>query len=105
MESISHLPLPHTALLHTHALSLIPQKHTCPVHPPPPPYPLSLHPTEWSDVANSHLSGLGIKWEDYKHKLYVVPPGDMCSWGGMGYVGCTKDCRAWISGDLWQVRA
>jgi hypothetical protein len=54
-------------------------------------------------VAHEYLRGLGIKWEDFKHKMYVVPPGDMCSWGGMGYVGCTKDCRVWLSGDLWQV--
>lgn len=54
-------------------------------------------------MANDYLRGVGIKWEDFKHKLYVVPPGDLCSWGGMGYVGCTRDCRVWISGDLWQV--
>jgi hypothetical protein len=59
--------------------------------------------TEWSDVAHEYLRGLGINADDFKHKLYVVPPGDMCSWGGMGYVGCTKDCRVWVSGDLWQV--
>jgi hypothetical protein len=55
-------------------------------------------------VAHEYLRGLGIKWEEFKHKLYVVPPGELCSWGGMGYVGCTKDCRVWVSGDLWQVR-
>lgn len=60
---------------------------------------------EWSDTAHAYLGTIGIKWQDYKHKLYVVPPGDLCSWGGMGYVGCTQDCRVWISGDLWQVRA
>lgn len=54
-------------------------------------------------MANEFVRGLGIKLEDFKHKLYVVSPGDLCSWGGMGYVGCTKDCRAWVSGDLWQV--
>lgn len=59
---------------------------------------------EWSDVANEFVRGLGVKLEEFKHKLYVVPPGDLCSWGGMGYVGCTKDCRVWVSGDLWQVR-
>lgn len=58
---------------------------------------------EWSDVAHEYIRGLGINADDFKHKLYVVPPGDMCSWGGMGYVGCTRDCRVWVSGDLWQV--
>lgn len=58
---------------------------------------------EWSDVAHEYIRGLGINADDFKHKLYVVPPGDVCSWGGMGYVGCTKDCRVWVSGDLWQV--
>jgi hypothetical protein len=59
---------------------------------------------EWSDVANDYVKHvLGINWEDFKYKVYVVPPGDLCSWGGMGWVGCKSDCRAWISGDLWQV--
>ncbi|WIA38079.1 hypothetical protein OEZ86_001448 [Tetradesmus obliquus] len=58
--------------------------------------------TEWSDVANDYVKHvLGINWEDFKYKVYVVPPGELCSWGGMGWVGCKSDCRAWISGDLW----
>jgi hypothetical protein len=56
-------------------------------------------------VANDYVKHvLGIDWESFKYKVYVVPPGDLCSWGGMGWVGCKSDCRAWISGDLWMVR-
>ncbi|KAF8055403.1 Abcb6 [Scenedesmus sp. PABB004] len=59
--------------------------------------------TEWSDVANEYVrTVLGIEWSEYKYKVYVVPPGDLCAWGGMGWVGCRDDCRAWVSGDLWQ---
>lgn len=54
-------------------------------------------------MANQYVHDQGIAWDTFKHKIYVVPPGDLCGWGGMGYVGCTQDCRAWISGDLWQV--
>ncbi|KAF6265132.1 Gametolysin peptidase M11-domain-containing protein [Scenedesmus sp. NREL 46B-D3] len=57
---------------------------------------------KWSDVANDYVKHvLGINWEEFKYKIYVVPPGDLCSWGGLGWVGCKSDCRAWISGDLW----
>lgn len=63
-----------------------------------------LLPAEWSDVANDYVQHvLGYKWQDFKYKIYVVPPGDLCSWGGMGWVGCLSDCRAWVSGDLWKV--
>ncbi|KAF8054728.1 Abcb6 [Scenedesmus sp. PABB004] len=40
--------------------------------------------TEWSDVANEYVrTVLGIEWSEYKYKVYVVPPGDLCAWGGM----------------------
>lgn len=71
---------------------------------PPPPAAAGAH-AEWSDVANDYVQRvLGIDWSAYKYKVYVVPAGDLCSWGGMGWVGCQRDCRAWISGDLWMVR-
>jgi hypothetical protein len=61
---------------------------------------------EWSDVANDYVQHvLGYNWHEFQYKIYVVPPGDLCSWGGMGWVGCKDDCRAWISGDLWMVSA
>jgi len=44
---------------------------------------------------------LGVRLEDYKHKVYVTPSGGLCKWGGMGYVGCQGDCRVWVSGDVW----
>lgn len=85
-------------------VSLVHANRECRLDAPPSSQMVCCRPAEWSDVANDYLRGIGIKPEDFKHKLYVVPPGDLCSWGGMGYVGCTKDCRVWISGDLWQVR-
>ncbi len=44
-----------------------------------------------------------INLDDYPTKIYVVPKGPTCAWGGMGYVGCQGDCRVWIQGDLWMV--
>lgn len=45
-----------------------------------------------------------IRLKDWPHKIYLVPKGDTCGWGGMGFVGCDADCRVWINGDLWNVR-
>lgn len=56
-------------------------------------------------MANQYVQNtLKIKLSDYKYKIYIMPKGNLCSWGGMGYVGCVDDCRAWISGDLVNVR-
>lgn len=73
----------------------------CRDNAPPPHSPLL---PEWSDVANDWVSkNTDINLDDYPHKVYVVVKGDTCEWGGMGYVGCSDDCRAWINGDLWDV--
>jgi hypothetical protein len=40
----------------------------------------------------------------YPTKIYIVPRGPTCRWGGMGYVGCRDDCRVWVQGDLFAVR-
>lgn len=59
---------------------------------------------EWSDVAVDYLRhNLGLELSLYTHKIFIVPKGYTCNWGGMGYVGCGDDCRAWISGDIWDV--
>jgi hypothetical protein len=44
---------------------------------------------------------LRVDLDAYPHKIYITPSGGVCKWGGMGYVGCRGDCRAWISGDVW----
>jgi hypothetical protein len=59
---------------------------------------------EWSDVANDWVrKHTDINLDDWPFRVYVVPGGEVCGWGGMGYVGCYDDCRAWIHGDLWDV--
>jgi hypothetical protein len=63
-------------------------------------------PAEWSDVANDWVrKNTKVNLEDYPFKIYIAPKGDVCKWGGMGYVGCFDDCRSWINGDLWYVSA
>ncbi len=58
----------------------------------------------WGDYALDYAqSVLGIPVQQYTHRMMIVPKGNVCSWGGMGYVGCKKDCRVWISGDLWDM--
>ncbi|GBF95823.1 hypothetical protein Rsub_08259 [Raphidocelis subcapitata] len=57
---------------------------------------------EWSDVANDWVrKHTDINLDNWPFRVYVVPKGEVCGWGGMGYVGCYDDCRAWINGDLW----
>jgi hypothetical protein len=59
---------------------------------------------EFSDMANDYVTKvLKINLKEFKYKIYVVPKGDLCNWGGMGYVGCVDDCRAWVNGDLVEV--
>jgi len=60
--------------------------------------------TEWSDVANDWVrKNTKLNLDDWPFRIYVVPKGNVCGWGGMGYVGCYDDCRSWINGDLWSV--
>jgi len=55
-------------------------------------------------VANAWVrANTQINLDDYPTKIYIVPRGPTCAWGGMGYVGCHGDCRVWIQGDLWDV--
>jgi hypothetical protein len=64
---------------------------------------------EWSEVANDYIRTYlkQINPESYKYKVYIINlPGGrsgVCSWGGMAYVGCGDDCRAWIHGSLSNV--
>lgn len=87
------------------------------IHQPPSAHPPSLWSppvllllpftkTEWSDVANDWIrrNVPDLDLDRYPTKVYVVPRGRTCAWGGMGYVGCRDDCRVWIQGDLWAVR-
>lgn len=58
----------------------------------------------WGDYALHYAErSLGVPVWEYKHRIFIVPKGDVCPWGGMGYVGCTNDCRVWVSGDLWNM--
>lgn len=58
----------------------------------------------WGDYALDYARNvLRLPVQEYTHRLMIVPSGNVCSWGGMGYVGCKKDCRVWISGDLWDM--
>ena len=65
---------------------------------------VSCNCAEFSDMANDYLTKtLKINLKDYKYKIYIVPKGNLCNWGGMAYVGCVNDCRVWVSGDLVEV--
>jgi hypothetical protein len=58
----------------------------------------------WGDYAMDYAQNvLRLPIQEYTHRVMIVPRGNVCSWGGMGYVGCKKDCRVWISGDLWDM--
>jgi hypothetical protein len=58
----------------------------------------------WGDYALDYAQNvLRLPVQEYSHHVMIVPKGNVCSWGGMGYVGCKKDCRVWISGDLWDM--
>ena len=65
--------------------------HTCPF-------------SAWGDYAMSYVADtLGVDVTGYTNQVVIVPKCDVCSWGGMGWIGCNvgRPCRTWISGDLW----
>lgn len=54
-----------------------------------------------NEYLRKHVTEVSL--DDYPFRVYIVPKGDVCSWGGMGYIGCYDDCRTWVNGDLWDV--
>jgi hypothetical protein len=51
----------------------------------------------WAESADAAATAAGITLGNYQHRLYVLPPGTGCSWGGLGQVACGDSCRAWES--------
>lgn len=56
----------------------------------------------WADAADEILRAKGVELENFKYKVYLVPPG-ACTFVGLGYIGCdgSFECRSWIGGDYW----
>ncbi|PSC71116.1 hypothetical protein C2E20_5435 [Micractinium conductrix] len=54
----------------------------------------------YADAADAALAARGIDLSRYKHRVYLIPPGQ-CGFVGLGFVGCQDSCRAWIGADFW----
>ena len=64
---------------------------------------LSCDVDSWARKADQFMSQqLGLDLGRFDHRIYVLPHGDMCGFGGLGTVGpCNSKgapCRVWISG-------
>lgn len=63
-------------------------------------------PYEWStaadDFARKQLRLPDSTLSRFGHKIYILPKGTGCAFGGLGVLGpnCHPDCRVWISGDI-----
>eukprot|EP00877_Chromochloris_zofingiensis_P010829 jgi/Chrzof1/59/Cz01g02040.t1 len=57
---------------------------------------------DWAAVADDILTKqMGINLKKYNRLIYIVPSGSSpCNFGGMGHVGCTSDCKAWLNGAI-----
>ncbi len=59
----------------------------------------------WAEAADSYaINVLGLDMSAFVHVVYIVPPGNPCSWAGLGYLGCDPavgNCRTWVQGSLW----
>ncbi|KAF6252709.1 Gametolysin peptidase M11-domain-containing protein [Scenedesmus sp. NREL 46B-D3] len=67
---------------------------------------LSCDYEQWAQMADQWLAANDPSMlSDAKHLVYVLPRGmRTCSWGGMGWVGCSSHqgmrCRAWVVGEV-----
>jgi hypothetical protein len=50
-----------------------------------------------ADAANAAALAMGYNTDSYGFRLYYIPSGFACDWGGLAYVGCSSPryCRAW----------
>ncbi|MFO1434003.1 MAG: hypothetical protein U1F76_28580 [Candidatus Competibacteraceae bacterium] len=53
----------------------------------------------WAQAAEAAARQAGIIVNDYRHRLFVLPPETFpaCSWTGAATLGCGYQCRAWIA--------
>lgn len=58
----------------------------------------------WAAAADKYASQTqGIQIQTYDSIIYVLPQGNLCGFGGLGYMGpCEKGspCKVWISGQI-----
>ncbi|PSC74160.1 hypothetical protein C2E20_2632 [Micractinium conductrix] len=56
----------------------------------------------YADAADAALAARGIDLSRFKHRVYLIPPGQ-CGFVGLGYIGCdgSYTCRSWIGADFW----
>ncbi len=53
----------------------------------------------WASDADAALVAMGVTPSIYHHKVYVLPSLSVCGWAGLGTVGCSSNCRAWVNGN------
>ncbi len=47
--------------------------------------------------ASAAATAAGVVMSNYQHKIYVLPNLSSCGWAGLGNVGCSSSCSAWIN--------
>ena len=50
----------------------------------------------WASAAESAATAAGADLSLYQHKVIVLPSNVTCGWAGLGNVGCSGSCRAWV---------
>lgn len=50
----------------------------------------------WAAAAESAATAAGVDLGLYQHKVIVLPSNITCTWAGLGNIGCSGSCRAWI---------
>ena len=53
-------------------------------------------PYTWAANAESAAQAAGVDLSLYQHKVIVLPSNITCGWAGLGNVGCSGSCRAWV---------
>ena len=53
-------------------------------------------PYGWASAAESAATAAGVNLGLYQHKVIVLPSNITCGWAGLGNVGCSGSCRAWV---------
>ncbi len=57
--------------------------------------------TTWANAADSAALAKGFNTSNYQHRVYVIPGGTPCSWGGYGSIGGSAP-RTWVNGAYCQ---
>jgi hypothetical protein len=50
----------------------------------------------WATAAETKATQAGVNLGLYQHKIIVLPSNITCGWAGLGNVGCSGSCRAWV---------